>query len=263
MEANETNTPTSTNDRPPDGICVDCGQTVEAYLRPAFLDMPARWLGPQDRCNRCVKARELRARADEEQAKINQAFRDSKISPRFHEKTFANFEVTQGTASAHSAAISYKPEQGGLIFSGPVGTGKTHLAAAISNRLLGAVGVLFISCPEFLLKLREAMNGRNASRNLSLMVTAKTAGFLVLDDIGTEKSSEWVIETLFILINHRYEFKLPTILTTNCNLTELEKKLGARITSRLVEMCRCIRFSGPDYRFLKRNDRIKEDQHDH
>lgn len=256
------NTRISTNDRPENGICADCGRTVEPYLRQAFLDMPARWFSPPKVCEDCIKARELRARADEEQAKIYQAFRDSNITPRFHEKTFANFEVTPGTAKAHAVAVNYNPDQDGLVFFGPVGTGKTHLAAAISNRLFGTIGVLFISCPEFLMKLRDAMNGRGAKKNLSLLSTAKAVGLLVLDDIGTEKSSEWVTEILFILINHRYEFKLPTLLTTNCNLTLLEEKIGDRIVSRLVEMCRCVEFSGPDYRHLKQRERIKEEQHD-
>ncbi len=179
------------------------------------------------------------------------------------ERTFENFEVTSGTKHAYDAAMNYESDDGGLLFFGPVGTGKTHMAAAIANRIIGSVGTLFISCPEFLLELREAMNDRvkNQGKKTHLLNIAKTVRFLVLDDIGAEKTSEWVLETLFVLINHRYEFKLPTIFTTNCNLSELDEKLGLRIVSRIIEMCRCIEFTGPDYRFKKRKE-LKEVQYD-
>ncbi|EKD46442.1 MAG: hypothetical protein ACD_67C00234G0001, partial [uncultured bacterium] len=80
---------------------------------------------------------------------------------------------------------------------------------------------------------------------------------LVFDDIGAEKSSDWVQETLFVLINHRYEQMLSTILTTNCTLDELATRVGKRITSRLIEMCRCIRMDGEDWRIKHRKQKLE------
>lgn len=263
MQVSETNMPTFASDRPKSGVCIECGCMVEPYLRPALLDMPPKWFSPQDRCPKCEEQRSIREKARAEQVKIQEAFRNSRISPRFMERTFGNFEITSGTKIAYEAAINYKLGDGGFLFFGPVGTGKTHLAAAIANQIIGTVGTLFISCPEFLLELREAMNdrGKNQGKKTQLLNIAKTVQFLVLDDIGAEKTSDWVLETLFVIINHRYEFKLPTVFTSNCNVAELDEKLGLRIVSRIIEMCRCIEFAGPDYRFIKRKE-LKEAQHD-
>lgn len=151
---------------------------------------------------------------------------------------------------AYEAAAAFDPAAGdGLLFYGSYGIGKSHLATAIANRWLGRLGLLYISCPDLLMELREAMNGRG---DRSRLAVAREVPLLILDDIGAEKPSDWVQETLFVLVNYRYEHKLPTIMTTNCSMEELEARLGGRITSRIAEMCRLIKFQGKDFR-MNRN----------
>lgn len=243
------------NERPQNGRCLTCDKSVEPFLRQAFLGLSARWFSPNSLCRICEEKKEQRERILREQQRLDEAFQNSRISLRFRERTFENFVPEPDTQKAYEIALDFQPKNSGLIFLGSCGIGKTHLAAAIANRQIGKTPTLFISCPELLLELREEISGKKKDRPLHLFDLARRVQLLVLDDIGAEKSSEWVQETLFVLINYRYEQMLPTIFTTNCSLRVLEEKVSKRITSRMIEMCRCIRMEGEDWRvkFRKQN----------
>jgi len=73
-------------------------------------------------------------------------------------------------------------------------------------------------------------------------------GLLFLDDLGAEKMSEWVAEQFYLILNFRYEAKLPTIITSNYSLGELSERLGDRIASRIAEMCDVVKIDGKDRR---------------
>ena len=247
----------SANERPPDGQCLICAKTTVPYLRPAFCGLEERWLESPSVCEVCEKKQEAQAKVLREQALLDEAMKSSRLSLRFRQKSFENFKPEAHTHKAFEAALRFEPKDEGLLLLGPCGVGKTHLAAAIANRQIGTVTTLFLSCPEFLLEMREGINGRKKSQ-YHLFDLARQVKLLVLDDIGAERSSEWVQETLFVLLNYRYEELLPTIFTTNCSLDELEAKLGERISSRIVEMSRCIRIQGEDWRLKSRIQSLEE-----
>ncbi|MCR5373643.1 MAG: ATP-binding protein [Solobacterium sp.] len=124
----------------------------------------------------------------------------------------------------------------GLIFEGEVGSGKTFLAAAIANELLGkGIDVDFIVVPEFLDALRQSIRDEGVNEG-ALIKRAKTASVLVLDDMGAHNFSPWVQNILFTIINYRLNHQLPIIITTNLDMEELEDAVGERIASRLVEV---------------------------
>lgn len=149
---------------------------------------------------------------------------------------------------------TYTPSSNGIyIYSDRNGNGKTHLAVAILLELVKSKVVgAFVVVPNFLSELQNAFGDPKESAKLFNMY--KAACVLVMDDISAVKmnsngqASEWSREQLFMLINYRYEWALPTIITSNCNYKDLRKIWGSRITSRLIEMTDCVNNTGTDYR---------------
>lgn len=199
------------------------------------------------RC-RCFLARE-------HQAKMERLFRAARVPRRFQKKRLEDFDPTY-QKGAWKIACRYcerfeevrRENKNGLCFIGPPGTGKSHLAYGILNSLLakGVPGVCG-SVPEVMDLLRpQAGPGQDTQERLELL---KTLDVVILDDLGAERSTEWVTERLYVIINARYNEILPTIITSNLELEELEKLPGwERITSRLFEMCHLVLVDGPDYR---------------
>lgn len=160
---------------------------------------------------------------------------------RYNRQTFETFdlrlrgeETTAPVRQAYRAAQTFAQyPQGWLVFYGPQGTGKSHLAAAIANHL-GALPegdlpplVLFCTAPDLLDLLRS---GYNAGDYDELLRLCKTVDVLILDDLGTEQGTEWAEEKLFQILNHRYQAELPTVVVTNCRLEDLEPRLYDRLS---------------------------------
>lgn len=130
----------------------------------------------------------------------------------------------------------------GLLFTGQVGSGKTFLACCIANALLekGKL-VLFAVVPDLLDQIRSTYdNGRGQDEvsEFDLLDTAKQVPLLILDDLGAHNYTEWTRNKIYSIINYRLNHQLPVVVTTNIIPEELEKYLGERTTSRLLEMCK-------------------------
>jgi DNA replication protein DnaC len=145
----------------------------------------------------------------------------------------------------------------GILIVGPVGRGKTHLAVAILLDLIREKGVRGAFC-DFtdLLSRIQATFGRNGDENPDeILAPYRDAELLVLDELGARRPTEWAREVLYGLLNTRYNRSRITILTTNFD-DEAEKpgdetleiRVGSAVRSRLYEMCRTVRVSGPDFR---------------
>ena len=149
----------------------------------------------------------------------------------------------------------------GLLFTGSIGVGKTHLAVGVLRRLVQERGVKGLFC-DYRELLKSIQNSYNPLVNTKPVFAAEV---LVLDDLGAQKPNEWVWDTVALILNTRYNDKQTTIITTNYPdqppgagaQTEAERaareqtlgdRIGERMRSRLAEMCVCIDMTGKDFR---------------
>lgn len=127
-------------------------------------------------------------------------------------------------------AFARRPE-GWLVFTGPSGCGKTHLSAAIANQCIkeGRLA-LFIVVPDLLDHLRSTFSPNSEISYDELFEQVRNAPLLILDDLGTQSSTPWAEEKLFQILNHRFNARLPTVITTNVNLDDFSERLRTRLT---------------------------------
>lgn len=136
--------------------------------------------------------------------------------------------------------------QGWLLLEGTYGCGKTHLAAAIANAAVQrGVPTLFITVPDLLDSLRFAY-GNPETTFEARFEEIRNADLLVMDDFGTQNATAWAQEKLFQIINYRYINNLPTVITTNLILDEIESRIRSRLQDS--DFVQHIRIFAPDYR---------------
>ena len=145
-----------------------------------------------------------------------------------------------------SVAYAQNP-QGWLIIKGGYGCGKTHLAAAIANhRLSMGHSALFVSTPDLLDHLRGAYAPGSTISYDERFSQVRNAPMLILDDLGTQSNSDWAVEKLYQIFNHRYNAKLPTIVTTNQELDSFDSRIRSRLED--ITMTQVIHILAPDFR---------------
>jgi DNA replication protein DnaC len=157
---------------------------------------------------------------------------------------------------AYQLVREYPAIERGLLFAGPVGVGKTHLAVAILRGLAEkGVPSLFCEYGSLLKEIQDSYNHVLRTSEMTVLAPLHEAEVLVLDELGVSKPTEWVLETMAHIIGRRYSDKKLTIFTTNYTderrgPTEetLQDRIGARLRSRLYEMCRTVLIGGEDYR---------------
>jgi DNA replication protein DnaC len=138
----------------------------------------------------------------------------------------------------------------GIYIHGGVGSGKTHVAYALyaeSSNVLKKKA-RFENIPEMLRTWRLDFPRPWAEKLHPEERLLEYRGLLFLDDLGSEKMTEWVEETLYLILNHRYNEVLPTIITSNLTIEQLADRVGDRIASRVVGMCDVVKLEGPDRR---------------
>lgn len=201
----------------------------------------------------------------------------ARIPQRYRDCTLDDYEIYHGadrslglalqTARRFVDAYPVDTAGKGLLFTGSIGTGKTHLAVGVLRRLIQERGVrgLFCDYRELLKNIQNSYNAQVNTTELELLRPVFAAEVLVLDDLGAQKPNEWVWDTVALILNTRYNDRLSTIITTNYPdlpagagaLTDTERaarepslgdRIGDRMRSRLSEMCIPVEMSGKDFR---------------
>jgi DNA replication protein DnaC len=192
---------------------------------------------------------------------------DARIPKRYQHCTFANYVVYNeqlDKALEYCARLAerFPVVEKGALLQGPPGVGKTHLAVATLLQVIRTRGArgLFYDTRDLLRVIRATYDPVNRTAEMDVLGPVMRADVLVLDDLGAEKTSEWVEETLNLIVNTRYSEKRITLFTTNYDdnpdITDPDSllfRIGARMRSRLHEMCEGLYLNGADYRELPPN----------
>lgn len=213
----------------------------------------------------------------------NSLLEAARIPRRFRECSFHNYYPKNDSQYwAHhfgrKLVEEYPGIEVGLLLMGPVGVGKTHLATAILLGLIGrGVRCLFYESGTLLKAIQDSYNPISKTSELRVLAPVYQAEVLVLDELGATVPTDWVRDTLYQIINTRYNDKRLTIFTTNYldeiltereedreasrsktskrlsndrmrELTSLEERIGIPLRSRLYEMCTKVMITGEDYR---------------
>ncbi|MGQ9552596.1 MAG: ATP-binding protein [Anaerolineae bacterium] len=176
---------------------------------------------------------------------------------RLAEHTFASFNpdgVALNEADRRNLRVAYdtacafaNEPKGWLLLTGTFGCGKTHLAAAIANRVIEREkAVLFVVVPDLLDHLRATFGPRSPVAYDQRFEEVRTAPCLILDDLGAQNTTPWALEKLYQILNFRYNNRLPTVITTNADLEDLDPRLRSRLTDALL--VKHVAISAPDYR---------------
>ena len=191
-------------------------------------------------------------RTEEELLHIRQMKSAGLQDNTFFDYTFANCDETHPCAKYARRYVEHFAEfqknGQGLLFWGNVGTGKTFLAGCIANALMEKnIPVLMTSFP----KLLNALGGLYSGEKNEYLKSLNQYRLLIIDDLGVERDTPYVLETVYLVIDERYKSGKPFIITTNLSLQELQNPVDlehGRIYDRIMERCVPVAFSGKNYR---------------
>jgi len=159
-----------------------------------------------------------------------------------------NTQKRENLRRAYERAKHFAEESvGWLVLKGGYGCGKTHLAAAISNyRIANGQPVLFVVVPDLLDHLRATYAPTSEVSYDERFEEVRTAPLLILDDLGTQSSTPWAQEKLYQILNYRYNARLPTVITTNRELEEIDLRLRSRLVD--PDLTEIVGIIAPDFR---------------
>ena len=238
-------------------MCGVCGKRKERKLNVPYLGervVPTLCACGEEKIRREEEEKVRR----EEQKRCDDLFSFSLIDDRFKESTFENFKINEYNQRQFKLAKRYVEKfeemyarNKGLLFYGEPSTGKTYLASCIANALLKKRVPLIVTS---IIKLTSASGpfSKEAEEQRLLVRKMNAARLLVIDDLGTERETDYKMEQVFEIIDSRYGAKRPMIITTNLSLYQMQHEPNMRkrrVYERIFEICHPVEFTGPSWRW--------------
>jgi DNA replication protein DnaC len=197
------------------------------------------------------------------QERRSSRFEAANVPERYRDCSFRDFHhlnnpsLKNACRTAEEFADAYPYVETGLLFLGPSGTGKTHLAIAILNEVTRSKGRpgLYADFSDLLMKIQSTFKADATESKEDVLTPFAEVELLILDELGATKPSDFARDMLYALLNTRYNRKRITVATSNYldhpgkgDREKLEDRIGYRLRSRLHEMCQTILLAGDDYR---------------
>lgn len=210
-----------------------------------------------------IEERKRQEEYEEQMRRINRLKEASMMDKKYREVTFDKYEVREENKKVFEMAKKYadrfqdmyKKNQGLLLY-GPVGTGKSFTAACIGNYLLNnAKPVIMTSFVKILQDIWE--NDREAE----YITILNSASLLIVDDLGTERETDYALEKVYNIIDSRVRTNKPMIITSNLELNDMmecEDIRKKRIYDRILECCYPVYVGGKSFRMMKAAQRFDE-----
>ena len=246
---------------------VEAGQHGEVRLSPVVQSacrcgglMPYQVMGPTGDPEWCV-CRSYRMRISQ----IDQLIANAQIPARFRYKFLEDFDENSGgqpvrdiiklkgmLSSEADSVVAGKPTKGFFLWGAP-GTGKTYFSYIALNYLMFhtiRAGRFTSISSQFFQRIRDTFNEESMQHGqASTMIEALShVPYLVLDDFGVQRNTDWEIEMLYNLLDARYANRRLTIITSNSSVHDLKDLASGRLYSRFVEMCHLVHLNAEDYR---------------
>lgn len=245
------------------GVCKGKKQTrLSASILTDGKEMVVRCICKCEQEKRLQKDEEEERRKEME--RIEKLRSSSLIDDRLREVRLATFRQTKDNQKVFNAAKKYVGQfkkmyenRQGIIFWGEVGTGKSYTAACIANELLDQkIPVVMTS----FVKILQNIQG-NQEEEKVIMARLNDARLLIIDDLGTERNTDYALEKVYNIIDSRYRVGRPLILTTNMTIREMQENTDIRykrIYDRIFEMCYPVRVTGKSWREQAAANRFDE-----
>jgi DNA replication protein DnaC len=238
--------------------CPFCGEPQRQYVDGVYKPCNCEKMAKNSDIIRQIKDVELQIDSIDERIAsyeeiVVKRWENSNVGKRYMKCTFESYnpaghERQVEVCRRFANDFENNTDGRGLMLYGTVGTGKTHLAAAVGNYIVYEKGydVYFMPFTELLNNLKNNMNNKDYIKKF--MERLYNADLLIMDDLGKEKYTEWAAEQLFSLLDNRYRDCKPVIVTTNYTPQQLSNRVDEAIMSRLIGTCALIGMNGQDYR---------------
>ena len=219
--------------------CVFCRSEIEQ--KELNILGRVKYIWPTCKC--VIQKQEDELRAAEElkrKREIESKFSISALGERFESSTFDSFKDREGASEAFKRCLDYCDnfdayKEVSLVIWGDPGNGKSHLAAAIAKTLkTQGKTTVFQTVAELLERIRNTFNSNNRETEKIILSALYDCDLLILDDIGAEKISDWVLDVIFRIVDGRYRKMRPILYTSNFKPVDLKDRVGPRVYDRLL-----------------------------